>query len=526
MKIKTVLIVALMVVCCGNAFAQQPTGRTGFRRLQRQRGQEDSNRNKQRSVKQGVPGVTAPLIPFDEKDKIKYEDAVERAKKNDAEAFYWLAYYFAKGEEVVKDRKTAGKFLQKAADLGHLRAKYLIARFHEDFTLQNEKGPLKGPLIWHTNIDCAKKIDEVYPAFNGDFFHMPTMPSELNRSDWGKWYCCTNEVVYQYVMNLYSDVVKGGLPYATNDIARLQRLVDECRERIAIKEKAKNKGTAALDLLVDASAKEAEDAKQKEDEERKTEREYWATWPRTLGDEEMALLDVDFEKKFNCVFLEPNSMPMPRRLGLMRPGVRSVSGNSRTNTWVMGRGKSLIAFHGANNEFFQKVDPNGLIVAWGLTKNRTDLEELKWYEEEKEKRLVPLRSKWAKERGMSLEEAMQKYKAWQEQSRMSPPPQPNRLLRLNNRPGLNVPPPNNRPLSGLEIARMRRERQLADEEQQRQAAELAKKEREQEAEARKQAAERKQLAEERKAQLDQLMQIQEELRRQREEKLRELNNMK
>lgn len=81
-------------------------------------------------------------------------------------------------------------------------------------------------------------------------------------------------------------------------------------------------------------------------------------------------------------------------------------------------------------------------------------------------------------------------------------------------------------MSGLEIARMRRkerlEKQMADEEQQRQAAELAKKEREQEAEARKQAAEeRKQLAEERKAQLDQLMQIQEELRRHREEKEQE-----
>ena len=67
-------------------------------------------------------------------------------------------------------------------------------------------------------------------------------------------------------------------------------------------------------------------------------------------------------------------------------------------------------------------------------------------------------------------------------------------------------------MTGLEIARARREerRAAAEEEaaQQRQAAEQAKKEREQ-------------AAEERKAQLAQLMQIQEELRRQREEKLAE-----
>ena len=67
-------------------------------------------------------------------------------------------------------------------------------------------------------------------------------------------------------------------------------------------------------------------------------------------------------------------------------------------------------------------------------------------------------------------------------------------------------------LSGLEIARARRqerrERQEAEAAQQRQAAEQAKKDREQ-------------AAEERKVQLAQLMQIQEELRRQREEKLAE-----
>ncbi len=71
-------------------------------------------------------------------------------------------------------------------------------------------------------------------------------------------------------------------------------------------------------------------------------------------------------------------------------------------------------------------------------------------------------------------------------------------------------------LSGLEIARARRQQRRAEQEaeaaQRRQAAEQERKEREQ---AQK---EREQAAEERKAQLAQLQQIQDELRRQREEK--------
>ena len=71
-------------------------------------------------------------------------------------------------------------------------------------------------------------------------------------------------------------------------------------------------------------------------------------------------------------------------------------------------------------------------------------------------------------------------------------------------------------LSGLEIARARREarlaKQQAEEEQQRQAAEQLKKDREQAAQEREQAAQ------ERKAQMDQLLQIRDEIRRQREEK--------
>lgn len=85
-------------------------------------------------------------------------------------------------------------------------------------------------------------------------------------------------------------------------------------------------------------------------------------------------------------------------------------------------------------------------------------------------------------------------------------------------------------LSGLEIARARRQerinRQLAEEEKQREAAELAQKEheererekKEREREREQEKRERELAAEERKAQMDQLLQLRDELRRQREEK--------
>ena len=78
-------------------------------------------------------------------------------------------------------------------------------------------------------------------------------------------------------------------------------------------------------------------------------------------------------------------------------------------------------------------------------------------------------------------------------------------------------------LTGLDIARARREARLAklqaEEQQKRQAAEQAEKEREQARKEREQEKmEREMAAEERKEQLAQLMQIQEELRRQRAEK--------
>jgi len=84
------------------------------------------------------------------------------------------------------------------------------------------------------------------------------------------------------------------------------------------------------------------------------------------------------------------------------------------DVWVKSGGKSLIVCvegrWGIDRYF--KIDSDGKIVAW--TSREDDLEELKWINEERERRIDELRTKWAEERGMSLEEAKSKYEEAEE----------------------------------------------------------------------------------------------------------------
>ena len=227
------------------------------------------------------------------------------------------------------------------------------------------------------------------------------------------------------------------------------------------------------------------------------EEEYWSSWPATLSNEERITLLHETEKKYSVVILGGGTF------------------GGTTNTWHKGEGKSLIEI---GDDFVRKMDQDGSMISCGRRYCVTELDEIKWYNAEMEKRLAPLQKSWAEKHGMTLEDAMRKYKEWD--SSRPRPAGPRRLLNFNNRPGgrpgLSRPGLNHEP--GSEIARVRREERLkqqqAEAEQQRQAAEQAKKEREHA------AAERELAAEERKAQLEQLMQIQEELRRQREEQIR------
>ena len=109
----------------------------------------------------GIPGVTAPFIPFPEKDKIKYEEAIERAEKNDARAFYWLAYYFAKGESVDRDGDVALKFLKKAVDANDSIACYTFGLLLENDALQDENGRSVGDRdtnggFWNMNFTSVR----------------------------------------------------------------------------------------------------------------------------------------------------------------------------------------------------------------------------------------------------------------------------------------------------------------------------------------------------------------------------------
>ena len=455
MNPRTILISALIVVCFGNAFAQQSAGQS-LRKLQRQ-GQEVAGRGEHCSAVQGVPGVTTPLIPFDEKAKIKYEDAVERAKKNDPEAFYWLAYYFLKGEGVEENREVAGKFLQKAVDAGDPKACYLVGLHHAYISLVDESGQ-NGFGGWNKLLperDCDETATVVcdakmnyrigslqIPSGNGSEDATPSAKLLHSRSLLSRIaeHCFTNDVATGYVLGLYSKAVEGGLSYATNDIVRLNMAIAKCRERIAERTAAENaakeNGALALALLEgeDAGREKVEkegDSRQSEEWER--QQEYWSTWPKHLDDNELALLGADFEQKFDCIFFDSHAQAGSQPSLLRRPGQstlipKSVRLSPSTNTWMRGCGKSLFVV--GNGGPSMKIDQHGQLVAYGLD---VMAEELCWYDAEKLKRLDAKRSKWAEERGMTIEVALRNYEEWLEQNRRARSPA---LLPLPSTPRL------------------------------------------------------------------------------------------
>ena len=467
-KTKTILFVFVALLLVGNAFSQMRRPRPSMAGAPGTATQEEGQR--------GTPGVTAPFIPFNEKEKIKYEDAVERAKKNDSEGFYWLSYYFFNGDGVEKDLQSGLKFLLNATDLKNARACYLTGQLLEMHRLCDEKGD---GIAFNALLPRNEVRDVEERIFRAGIIHtkIPLKMPEAIVPDFhrtGKRYCYTNDVATGYVIGLYSTAVKGGLTYATNDIARLNLTIAKCRERIAYNEKARANGTAALDLLVDTNEKKvtttqerpiipwkqriAEIGKERQALEKSNqERKFWSSWPNRLDTDALNRLVSEVEEKFNCI-LSPYS----------------------TTTWFRTSGKSLV-IDNYQIGTFQKVDTEGCIVAYGAYNirhggynNRTDLEELRYFETEKNKQLDLLREKWAKDRGMTLKEAIQKHNDWNASrpTSMGLPRRPEGLIR----PGLSSP------------------------------------------ECEQEKKEREQAAEERKAQLEKLGQIQEELRRQREEK--------
>lgn len=368
-----------------------------------------ARQNKERAK---IPGVTAPLVPFEEKDKIPYEDAVERARKNDPGAYYWLAYYFTRGEGVKKDEVVAGKFLQKAVDFGHAKASCLMGVFYERFALTDENGACvrRGRVLLNrgsSGLLSDEDIDEMDNVLAGCHFSLKRPASVGNRDSM----CYTNDVVTGYVMGLYSTAARGGLSYATNCIARLNSTIVKCRERIAAKAAAENaakaRASVALSLLVDEDEKKRgeeengeklrrKQEEQKQKKERDCQKEYWSTWPRDLSNEEYGHLLCDAEKKYNSVIL-----------GLEYLLNKKCA--SSTNTWNVGCGRSLVK---CDECFVRKIDKEGRVVWLGGSERANDVEEIRWYSNERSRLLEGKRAKWAEEHGMTVEEVMCKYDEW------------------------------------------------------------------------------------------------------------------
>ena len=418
---KTVLIVALIVACCGNAVAQGQVV--------------------QRSTEQKIPGVNAPLIPFEAKDKIKYEDALERAKMNDPEAYYWLAYYFANGEGVENDKKAAGAFLQKSADGGYAKAYYLLGLYHECCTLKYANDNV---IHWRDEFESVAYVSMLgvlCGKFDGDALKKPDRPANASPFE---WYCCTNEVMSGFVADLYSSAVKGGLSYATNDIALLNWKIAESRARITARESAKIKRAEALDLLVDNEEKnrQEEQLRQREESKRQQEendrqKEYWSTWPRDLSNEEYGHLLCDAEKKYNSVILGLEYLLNKRA--------------SSTNTWNVGCGRSLVK---CDECFVRKIDKEGRVVWLGGSERANDVEEIRWYSNERSRLLEAKRAKWAEEHGMTVEEALRKYDEWLRQPRSS--------STLSCRPTTQLPPNSSSPMLGLSLRERRAAREARE----------------------------------------------------------------
>lgn len=341
-------------------------------------------------------GKTRQFIPFPNSQKLPYQQALEGAEKSDSKSYYWLAYYFAKGEGIDRDGEAALKFLKKAVDANDPVACYTFGMLLEDEALQNEDGRSVGD-------------QETSRGFEGLHFNLRPFGAAA-------WYtpvsksgnkCLTNAVAVAHVESLYQKAIDGGFPYATNDIARLHKKIADCKKRIAEKqmEKVRREEAAnkALSLL-DDPAKMSEEGKAARDAE--VERELWNSWPNKLDAESTAKIVAQAAEKFNCAFY----------------GNILDWGLTFTNNWKRGSGLSLIVELQTTAEYaLQKLDVEGRCVWISNENNLIDAEELCWISEEREKALAANQLKWSTEHGMTLDEANAKYAKWKEEHSVGRP---------------------------------------------------------------------------------------------------------
>lgn len=356
--------------------------------------------------------ATQQFDPFPSTNKIEYARAVELAKKGDASAFYWLSYYFAKGEGVDQNPEAAWRFLAKANESGCSQVSYLLARFNEQEALGNE-------IIERYKSGCDKReVHELledselqYFMSEYDFGWKGFAASNFKRGI----QCYKNKIAAEYVISLYERAVRGGLSLATNDIERVKRKLrknDVVRqdEIIARDEKTRTAREALSILEGEDNAKKLQLA-----EERAKIREageLWCSWPDKLGGDATRKIAEQAAKKFNCTFY-----------GDFSYGALSDWGVSFTNSWKRGCGGSLIAEKQIwSGRAVEKFDSEGRLV-WicsmdGLTE---DAEELNWISAERKTALEACQLKWAKEHGMTFDEAKAKYAKWKEEHSVGRP---------------------------------------------------------------------------------------------------------
>lgn len=330
-------------------------------------------------------GKSLPFVPFVEIGKLDYADAVKRAKDGDAEAYYWLAYYFAKGEIIDCDASSAWKFLTRAAEGNKPEANYIAGQMLEEYALQDEEG----------NYNRDREITRLYSNYNFRWGRLPQMSGDK---------CFTNAVATECVISYYKKAVEGGLVYATNDIARLQKKIDACRGRINQKmEEQRKRGLnaqSALDLLkvekdpVTGEVKSTDEAaEEKRLAEADREREKWQSWPRGIryNDEELIAAAKNFENDTMCV-----------------------APDTTKSEWIKGCGKSCVIY--SDQDYYIEYDANGILVA--VSSDRSKFEILRRIDEKRSEMIKILQEKWAAERGMTYEDAKAGYEKWSSQNSM------------------------------------------------------------------------------------------------------------
>lgn len=322
---------------------------------------------------------------FNESERLEYKDAVAKARENDPKAYYWLAYYFATGDGVSYNADASWRCLSKSASLGYPEANYAKALLISD-------------RIMNRSVRIPKSNSSLFTRC-GSLLGSRGLGSHS--------YYASSDADVAAVEALFNCAIAGGIAVATNDLARFQADVRAKRSAIADARAAAESANAlkaeADDVLkaLEQEEQAANDTKRKAEDEakdaaRKTEEgerkkieaeaAYWATWPK----------QTSFH--YNEILLA-----CADELGIV------VQYGDTNTTWKAGCGKSLIvASRPTGRDFhWMKYDDTGKLEKSGPPKAFCD--EYTWLTNRAAQVTARRITDWAKEHGMTYDEAVQKH---------------------------------------------------------------------------------------------------------------------